>query len=50
MTKKNINNVKFLKKIVKKKEREDKEWHPSNDVDMQVKMTMSKVFCVRHNE
>lgn len=43
MTKKNIDTVKFLKKIVKKKEREDKEWHPQIDIDLQVKVLFSKV-------
>ena len=37
MPKKNIDNIKFLKKIVKKKEREDKEWHPSTETDLTVK-------------
>jgi len=37
MRKKNIDNVKFLKKIVKKKEREDKEFRPSDDYKLEVK-------------
>jgi hypothetical protein len=43
MTKKNINTVKFLKKIVKKKEREDKEWYPNDDVDLQTKVLFSRL-------
>lgn len=41
MTKKNINTVKLLKKVVKKKEREDKEWLPKNNIDLQTKMLFS---------
>ena len=43
MTKKNIDNVKFLKKIVKKKERKDTEYHPKSDMDLVVKELFSKV-------
>jgi hypothetical protein len=43
VTKKNINSVKFLKKIVKKKEREDKEWHPRDQYDVEVKKLFSRI-------
>ena len=42
MTKKNINTVKHLKKIVKEKAHDDKEWHPQHDSDLQVKKLVGK--------
>ena len=43
MTKKNIDTIKFVKKIVKEKERDDKEWHPTGDTDLHVRKLLSKV-------
>ena len=43
MAKQNINNVKFLKKIVKKKEREDKEWHPNSQYELEARKLLSRV-------